>query len=155
MQRIASRVNAFWDRTYEYRLVKSLIGILLSNVANNSSDLVVDISAATTGSPVTINGTEYTSPNFTRNAVIDAAFASGDRASDFRAIAMHSSVFREASKNNEIELVRDSDNNILFAIHQATIHSLNGIPILHSRKSRCRMKLSGPCGKKFRVFGCS
>jgi hypothetical protein len=46
MDRIAERVLAYWDRTYEYRLVKSLIGILLSNVANNGSDMVVDISTA-------------------------------------------------------------------------------------------------------------
>jgi hypothetical protein len=117
MQRIAQRVNAYWDRTYEFRLIRSLIGVLLSNVANNSSDMVVDISAATTGSPITINGTQYTSPSFNRNAVIDAAGTIGDRMSDFRAIAMHSAVYREASKNNEIEFVRDSDNNIMFATY--------------------------------------
>ncbi|HEX4286119.1 MAG TPA: hypothetical protein VHZ28_13575 [Terracidiphilus sp.] len=114
MQRIAERVNAYWDRTYEYRLIKSLYGILLSNVANNSGDLVVDISAATADVPVTINGTDYTSPSFSRNAVIDAAFTMGDRASDFKAIALHSSIVREAAKNNEIETIRDADNNILF-----------------------------------------
>lgn len=117
MARIAARIVAYWNRTYEYRLVQSLIGILLSNVANNASDMVVDISAATSSTPVTINGTQYTSPNFTRDAVIDAAATIGDRMSDFRAIAMHSSVFREASKNNEIQYIRDSDNNVLFATY--------------------------------------
>jgi hypothetical protein len=117
MQRIAARVNAYWNRTYEYRLIRSLIGILLSNVANNDADMVVDISAATTEAPVTINGAQYTSPAFGRNAVIDAAYTIGDRMSDFHAIAMHSAVFREASKNNEIEYIRDSDNNILFATY--------------------------------------
>jgi hypothetical protein len=117
MQRIAERVVDYWNRTYEYRLVRSLIGILLSNVANDSSDMLVDISAATSGAPITINGTQYTSPSFTRNAVLDAASTIGDRAQDFRAIAMHSSVFREASKNNEIEFIRDSDNNILFSTY--------------------------------------
>lgn len=116
-QRIAERVVNYWNRTYEYRLVKSLIGILLSNVANNSSDMCVDISSATTGAPITINGTQYTSPSFTRNAVIDAASTIGDRAQEFRAIAMHSSVYREASKNNEIEFIRDSDNNIVFSTY--------------------------------------
>jgi hypothetical protein len=117
MIRIAERVVAYWNRTYEFRLVQSLIGILLSNVANNASDMVVDISAATSEAPVTINGTAYAAPNFTRNAVIDAASTIGDRQSDFRAIAMHSSVYREASKNNEIEFIRDSDNNIMFATY--------------------------------------
>jgi len=117
MRRIAERLNAYWNRVYEWRLVQSLIGILLSNVANNSSDMVVDISAATTGAPITINGTQYTSPSFTRNAVIDAASTIGDRMSDFRAIAMHSVPYREAMKNNEIEFIRDSDNNILFSTY--------------------------------------
>lgn len=117
MRRIAARVNAYWNRTYEFRLIKSLIGILLSNVANNSADMVVDISAATTENPVTINGAQYTSPAFGRNAVIDAAYTIGDRMSDFHAIAMHSAVFREASKNQEIEFVRDAENNILFATY--------------------------------------
>lgn len=115
MTRIAERVLSYWNRTYEFRLVRSLIGVLLSNVANNAADMVVDISAASVGAPVIINGTQYTSPSFTRNAVIDAAFTTGDRASDFKAIAVHSAIFREASKNNEIEFIRDSDNNILFA----------------------------------------
>jgi hypothetical protein len=115
MQRIASRLLAYWDRTYEYRLVQSLIGVLLSNVANNASDMVVDISAAATGSPITIDGVQYTSPGFARDAVISAAGTIGDRSSTFRAIAMHSFVYREALRNNEIEFIRDSDNNILFS----------------------------------------
>jgi len=117
MRRIAERINAYWNRTYEWRLVQSLIGILLSNVANNAADMVVDISAATTSNPVTINGAQYTSSAFGRNAVIDAAYTIGDRMSDFHAIAMPSAVFREASKNQEIEFVRDAENNILFATY--------------------------------------
>jgi hypothetical protein len=115
MQRITERLLEYWDRTYEYRLVQSLIGVLLSNVANNNSDMVVDISAAATDAPVSIDGVSYTDPGFTRDAVISAAGTIGDRSSDFRAIAMHSATFRKAQRNNEIEFVRDSDNNIMFA----------------------------------------
>jgi hypothetical protein len=121
MQRIAERVMSYWDRTYEYRLVQSLIGILLSNVANNASDMVVDISGAAVGTPITINGTQYTAPTFNRNAVIDAIGTIGDRMSDFKAIAMHSSIYREAAKNNEIQYVRDSDNNILFSTYAGLV----------------------------------
>lgn len=117
MQRISARLQAYWTRTYEMRLCQSLIGVLLSNVANNGSDMVVDISGAAAGTPITINGTQYTSPSFTRNAVIDCASTIGDQVQDFGAIAMHSAVYREAMKNNEIEFVRDSDNNLLFATY--------------------------------------
>lgn len=117
LRRIQDRVSAYWDRQMEFRLYSSLLGILYSNVANNSSDMVVDISAATTGSPVVIGGTSFTSPSFGRNAVIEAVATLGDRMEDVKAIAMHSFVYKEAQKNNEIEFIRDSDNNLLFATY--------------------------------------
>lgn len=108
-QRVARRLNAYWQRQYEYRLTKSLYGILLSNVANNASDMVTDISAATTGAPVVINGESYTSPNISRDAVIDAVTTIGDRLSDFSAIAIHSSVYRTLAKADQITFIRISD----------------------------------------------
>lgn len=116
-RRVAQRIAAYWNHVYEARLIQSLYGILLSNVANNGSDMLVDISAATTAAPITINGTQYTLPTVQRDAVIDAAFTMGDRASEVKAIAVHSAVYRTMAKNNEIEFIRDADNNILFATY--------------------------------------
>ena len=44
LARVQSRVQAYWDRQMEQRLIASLRGILASNVANNGSDMVNDIS---------------------------------------------------------------------------------------------------------------
>ncbi|MEO6909863.1 MAG: hypothetical protein ABI158_02935, partial [Edaphobacter sp.] len=44
LARIQSRVSAYWDRQFEKRTIATLLGVLASNVANNSSDIVVDIS---------------------------------------------------------------------------------------------------------------
>lgn len=123
IERIQSRVSAYWDKQFEFRLIDTLLGCMKSNIANNDSDMVVDISAATSGAPVTFNGTAYDAPTFNRNAVIDAASTMGDRAQDLTALAMHSSVYRTAQKNNEIEFIRDSDNNILFATYA-------GLPVI-------------------------
>jgi hypothetical protein len=49
LQRIQDRVLAYWDRQFEKRLISSLLGVLYSNVANNSSDMVNDISGASGG----------------------------------------------------------------------------------------------------------
>ncbi len=108
-QRVAERLQAYWQRQYEYRLTKSLYGILLDSVANHASDLVVDISAATTGAPVVINGESYTSPNLSRDACIDAVATIGDRLDDFTAIAMHSAVYRDLAKADQIQFIRISD----------------------------------------------
>jgi hypothetical protein len=110
-QRVAARLQAYWQRQYEYRLTKSLYGILLDSVANHASDLVIDISAATTAAPVVINGESYTSPNLSRDASIDAVTTIGDRLDDFAAIAIHSSVYRNLAKANQITFMRLSDQD--------------------------------------------
>jgi hypothetical protein len=95
--RIQSRVNAYWDRQLEKRLIASLRGVLLSNVANNSSDMVNDIS-----------GASGTAADFSAEAVIDTAATLGDRLEDCKAIAMHSEIYSEALKNDLIEFIPQS-----------------------------------------------
>jgi hypothetical protein len=110
-QRVSERLQAYWRRQYEYRLTKALYGILLDSAANHASDLVVDVSGATTGSPVAINGESYTSPNLSRDACIDAVATIGDRLDDFTAIAIHSAVYRDLAKADQIEFIRLSDQD--------------------------------------------
>lgn len=110
-QRVAERLQAYWQRQYEYRLTKALYGIVLDSVANHDSDLVVDISAATTGTPVVINGESYTSPNLSRDACVDAVATIGDKLDEFTAIAVHSSVYRDLAKADQIQFIRLSDQD--------------------------------------------
>lgn len=112
LARVAERLQAYWKRQYETRIIASLYGILLSNVANNSSDMVVDISAAVSGTPVVVNGESYTSPNLTRDVVIDTVGTSGDRLFDYTAIAMHSRVYRNLAKQDGVvTFIETSDVN--------------------------------------------
>jgi hypothetical protein len=97
LQRVQSRVQAYWNRQYERRLIASLLGVLYSNVANNASDMVNDISVAS-----------GTAADFSAIAVIDTAATLGDRAEDVKAIAMHSAVYTEALKANLIEFIPQS-----------------------------------------------
>ena len=62
LRRIQDRVSAYWGRQFEKRLIASLRGVLLSNVANNAADIVNDIS-----------GAAGALANFSANAVIDTA----------------------------------------------------------------------------------
>lgn len=55
LRRIQERVLAYWDRQFEKRLISSLLGVLYSNVANNGSDMIVDISGAA-GAAANFNG---------------------------------------------------------------------------------------------------
>jgi hypothetical protein len=60
LERIQSRVLAYWNRQAEMRIIATLRGVLASNVANNSSDMVNDIS-----------GGSGTAADFSAEAVID------------------------------------------------------------------------------------
>jgi hypothetical protein len=74
LARVQNRVSAYWDRQWEKRLIATLKGVLFSNVANNASDMVNDISGLT-GALANFNG----------DAVIDTALTLGDRLSDVKA----------------------------------------------------------------------
>ena len=119
LARVQSRVSAYWDRQYEKRLISTLLGVLASNVANNGSDMVVDISGLS-GSASAFNGA----------SVIDTALTMGDRLGDVKMIAMHSKVYGEALKNNEIEFYKPSENDLSIALYKgmATIVDDNLTP---------------------------
>jgi hypothetical protein len=112
LARVQTRVGEYWDRQFEKRLIASLMGVLYSNVANNGGDMVNDIHALS--GTVTLPGTTVTAPAnaFNGIAVINTALTIGDRLSDMKAIAMHSYIFGEALKNNEIQFFKPSDNSL-------------------------------------------
>lgn len=98
---VQSRVLEYWNKQYEKRLIASLLGVLYSDVASNGGDMVVDIS-----------GLSGAAANFNGNSVIDTALTLGDRLSDVKSIAMHSHIYGEALKNNEITFFKPSENAI-------------------------------------------
>jgi hypothetical protein len=110
--RVQNRVQAYWDRVWERRLIASLMGVLYSNVANNSADMTNDIHALS--GTVTLPGTTVTVPAnaFNGLAVIQTALTLGDRLSDMKAIAMHSTIYGRALANNEIQFFKPSDNSL-------------------------------------------
>lgn len=95
--RIQSRVEAYWTRQMQLRLIASLNGIKADNEANDSGDMILDIS-----------GESGAAANFSATAVIEASGTLGDAMDSLTAIAMHSDVYRQALKNDLIEFLPDS-----------------------------------------------
>lgn len=102
LARIQDRAAAYWSRQLQKRLVASLSGIIASNVANDGSDMVHDISGAT-------NADVASTTKFGVTAMIDAATELGDNLGVLSAIAMHSDVYRAALKADLIATVSDSE----------------------------------------------
>lgn len=97
LKRVQNRVDAYWNRQAQKRLIATLNGILADNVANDSGDMVVDVSEETGDGSL-----------FGPVGVIDAAATLGDAMRDLSAIAMHSDVYTLALKNDLLVTERDS-----------------------------------------------
>lgn len=101
MDRIRERTDNYWTHQWQRRLIASMNGIIADNVANDSGDMVNDIS--------TEDGDNATSANlFSRSAFTAAAFTLGDMFEDIRLIAVHSIVYKRMVDNDDIDFIPDS-----------------------------------------------
>lgn len=103
---ISDRVSGFWAEGLEDLLVYTCRGVIADNVANDSSDLVVDISAATAAAVT--NATKISALE-----TINAIMKQGDRFSEMTAICMHSVVYTTLIKNDLIDFIKDSEANAM------------------------------------------
>jgi hypothetical protein len=105
MRRIRSRTSTYWLRRWQRRMVATSIGVMLANVANDSGDMVHDIS--------TQDGDNATSANLiSRTAVVSAAFTMGDMVDGIVAIGVHSVVMQRLVENDDIVYIPDSQGQL-------------------------------------------
>jgi len=109
---IVERISQYWNTNTQNRLIKSAMGILADNVANDSSDMVVSVANDAT---TTITSAEKISADL----VIDAIATMGDRMTQTAGmvLAMHSVVYAELNKQNLIEFIPNARGEIMFATY--------------------------------------
>lgn len=113
LQSVAARLDNFWQRQAQRRLIATALGLYNDNVAatdafHTQNDMVIDVSATL---------------GFDSGAFIDATQTMGDALMGsggqvLGAIAMHSFVYAQARKQQLIDFIRDADNNTEFATYQ-------------------------------------
>lgn len=113
LQSVASRLDNFWQRQAQRRLIATALGLYNDNVSatdayHTQNDMVVDVSATS---------------GFDAGAFIDATQTMGDALMGndgefLGAIAMHSFVYAQARKAQLIDFIRDAENNTMFATYQ-------------------------------------
>jgi hypothetical protein len=113
LQSVATRLDNFWQRQAQRRLLATSLGIYNDNVAatdafHTQNDMVVDVSATL---------------GFDAGAFIDATQTMGDALMSnsgevLGVIAMHSFVYGQARKQQLIDFIRDAENNTMFATYQ-------------------------------------
>ena len=107
---ITSRIGQYWATQNERRVIQSCLGVLASNVANNSGDMRITVATDVAGA---VTDAERISSEL----IIDAEQTAGDHAGGFQVIAMHSVPYGRLRKLNLIDFVRDADNNTMFATY--------------------------------------
>ncbi len=101
---VTNRIGKYWAVNTEKRVIYSAQGVLADNIANDSGDMVNDISNAA-NAPDAGN-------TISADAVIDTHATMGDHAQDLVAIAMHSAVYFNLQKLNLIDFIPDARGEI-------------------------------------------
>lgn len=104
---ITNRIGKYWAVNTELRLIRSAMGILADNVANDGGDMVFNIATDAVGAP---SAAELVSAD----AIISAKATMGDHAGNLTVIAMHSVVYTRLQRNDLIVYERDSTANIQY-----------------------------------------
>lgn len=105
MDQIRARVDTYWTRQWQRRLIATCNGVLADNIANDSADMVYDASGAT-------NADVTTSTVFSRQNMTSAAFTLGDRVDGVTAMAVHSTVYKRMVDNDDIDFIPDSQGRM-------------------------------------------
>lgn len=101
MQQVRNRFGRYWVKQWQRRMIKSSYGILLDNVANDSSDMVHDIASES------IAG-QTSATRFSRGAFTTAAFTLGDAFENVGAVGVHSAVYQQMVDQDDIDFIPDS-----------------------------------------------
>jgi hypothetical protein len=104
---ITGRMGAFWANDDEQRLLAAFQGILADNVANFSSDMLVNVA---TDSVSAITDAE----RIGGDRVIDGLQTMGDHKDSLTTIVLHSKIHARLQKQNLISVVRNSEGVIQF-----------------------------------------
>lgn len=114
LTQIRQRVSTYWLRRLQRRIIAITRGVLAENIANDSSDMVIDIS--------TQDGVNATANNrFNSDAFLDAAYTMGDRVGGFVAIGVHSMVLKRMTQNDEIDFVADSQGKLTIPYYKGLL----------------------------------
>lgn len=98
---IQTMTAKYWLTVRQKRILASLQGIIAANIANNASDMVVDVSEGTGAAAL-----------FSPESYIDSKATMGDRMSGLNALAVHSVVYATMLKQDLIDFIKPSDDTL-------------------------------------------
>lgn len=98
---ITGKLGQYWATINERRVIRSMLGILADNVANDGSDMLKSVATDGAGA---VTDAERISPE----VVLDAKQTMGDHAGSLSTIAIHSVIYTRLQKQNLIDYIPDA-----------------------------------------------
>jgi hypothetical protein len=105
MEAIRAAVGRYFQRQWQRRLIAACSGLLADNVAANGGDMVHDVAAESVAA-------QTADTRFNRDAFVSAAFTMGDGYESLVAIAVHSTVYAQMVRNDDVVMVPDSEGKL-------------------------------------------
>lgn len=111
LAQIINRVGAYWARETQRLMLLSLDGVFADNLANDSGDLINDVSINDFD---TATADEQADAVMSRKVIATAKNKLGDSGDVLTMLAVHSDVYTELQVNDQIRDERDSEANLEF-----------------------------------------
>jgi hypothetical protein len=126
MQAIADQVADYWANDMQGTLIYQLNGVIASNVANNSGDMVVNVA----NDAALVSGQVPAENKIGANVVLAAKQTMGDAAKALTAIVMHSALHTELQRQNLIAYIPNAAADIGFGTYLGyTVIVDDGCPV--------------------------
>ena len=103
---ITDRIGAYWATNNEKRVIKSALGVLADNIANDSSTMLKTV--ATDGAGAVTDAERISADN-----ILDAAQTMGDHSGKLTTIAMHSALYTRLKKQNLIDFIPNARGEVV------------------------------------------
>ena len=106
LSQVRNRVDMYFQRQWQRRVIAMSNGVLADNVANDASDMVSDIAVES------IAG-QGIATKWSRGAFTTAVFTLGDAFGEISALGVHSAIYKQMVDANDIDLVEDSNGSLI------------------------------------------
>ena len=103
---VRNRVDTYFQRQWQRRVIAMSNGILADNVANDGGDMVSDIASEDGDNAAATN-------KWSRGAFTTAIFTLGDAFGGISALAVHSAVYKQMVDADDIDFIPDSNGSLI------------------------------------------
>lgn len=105
LTQVRNRVDTYFTRQWQRRLIASTNGVLADNVANDSGDMLINVASES------IAG-QTAATKFSRNNFTSAIYTLGDMATMIKAIGVHSAIMKQMVDADDIDFIPDSEGKL-------------------------------------------